>query len=243
MSVIFSFHLSLSGSNIADLCSRNASATALLDRPDLVRAWSVAALVADSKLPVPSDPNSGTPWSQHPFSRQLIHSLWVWAKLFESRPEYAYLMFSRFEHYRAVHDVQTLAMLSCIFQLHCQQFSQNRVGLSSVLSPGNHSPLGSGLGAHLSSSWQDIGSGFTQVASGASSTAAAGVNNIEDDERVQEERTHQQNCLLLDSLLIRQGDEYRRCYANILYQWQLLEQRAEVIKLQSTPSEDHTQIG
>lgn len=68
-------HSSLSGGSIAELCSRNASAAALLGRPNLVRVWSVAALVADSKLPVPSDPNSGIPWSQHPFSRQLIHSL------------------------------------------------------------------------------------------------------------------------------------------------------------------------
>ena len=66
---------SLSGGGIAELCSRNASAAAEMDRPDLVRAWSIAALVADSKFPVLSDPNSGVPWSQHPFSRQLIYSL------------------------------------------------------------------------------------------------------------------------------------------------------------------------
>ena len=62
---------------------------------------------------------------------------------------------------------------------------------------------------------------------------------MEDDE----EEQHRQNCLLLDPLLVRQGDEYRRCYANILYRWQLLEKRAEVVKLQSTPSKDHTKIG
>ena len=66
---------SLSGAGIAELCSRNASAAAQLERSDLVRAWSAAALVADPRLPVPSDPTSGVPWSQHPFSRQLIHSL------------------------------------------------------------------------------------------------------------------------------------------------------------------------
>ena len=62
---------------------------------------------------------------------------------------------------------------------------------------------------------------------------------MEDDEEDQ----HRQNCLLLDPLLVRQGDEYRRCYANILYRWQLLEKRAEVVKLQSMPSKDHTKIG
>ena len=66
---------SLSGADISELCSRNASVAALLDRPDLVRAWSVTALVANSELPVPADPSFGDPWSQHPFSRQLIYSL------------------------------------------------------------------------------------------------------------------------------------------------------------------------
>ena len=66
---------------------------------------------------------------------------------------------------------------------------------------------------------------------------------LEDEERAQEERTHRLNCQLLDVSLIRQGDEYRRCYANILYQWQLLEQRAEVVKLRSKRSEDQTEIG
>ena len=66
---------------------------------------------------------------------------------------------------------------------------------------------------------------------------------MEEEEVVQEERTHRQNCLLLDQLLVQQGDEYRRCYANILYCWQLLEKRAEVVKLQSKPSDDHTKIG
>ena len=142
-----------------------------------------------------------------------------------------------------MHDVQTLAMLSCIFQLRCQQYNQADSSSSSPLLNAPHSPatpLRAGSGTHLSSSWQDIGSGFTQV--GTVTTTAAGVST-EDEERAQEERTHRLNCQLLDVSLIRQGDEYRRCYANILYQWQLLEQRAEVVKLQSKRSEDQTEIG
>lgn len=131
-----------------------------------------------------------------------------------------------------MHDVQTLAMLSCVFQLHCRQNNQTNSS-----SPLFNSPLPSGMSNHLSSSWQEIGNGFIQTP-----VTAAGVST-EEEETVQEERTHRLNCQLLDVSLIQQGDEYRRCYANILYQWQLLEQRAEVVKLQSSRSKDQTVIG
>lgn len=162
----------------------------------------------------------------------------------------------RFEHYRAMHDVQTLAMLSCIFQLHCNQFSLSQGNSLTVTSfsfssslplpppPPARSPPTShrgGPGPQLSSSWHDIGSNFPSTVNNGSTPQNS--SNVEDDERDQEEKTHLHNCFLLDKLLVQQGDEYRRCYANILYHWQLLEQRAEVIKLQSTSSEDHTRIG
>lgn len=212
----------LSGAEIAELCSRNASAAAAVNRPDLVRAWSVAGLVADSRLPVHFNPDSGIPWSQHPFSRLLISSL--------------------FEHYQATKDVQTLAMLSCVFQIHCHNVAatlpppshSNNIYVRSYSPSGHHNHRNSSTGPILSSSWHEIGSNFQNGGGGLAA---------EDDEGVQEERSHQQNCLLLDSLLMRQGDEYRRCYANILYRWQLLEKRAEVVKLQSIPTDDHTMIG
>ena len=149
-----------------------------------------------------------------------------------------------------MHDVQTLAMLSCVFQLHCNQFSLSQANSSSTVtsssfprcSPVTQSPsTARHAGPHLSSSWHDVRSDFPHP----TSTGANGVTlgSVEDDERVQEEKTHRHNCFLLDKLLVRHGDEYRRCYANILYQWQLLEQRAEVVKLQSSSNEDHTKIG
>ena len=146
-------------------------------------------------------------------------------------------------------------MLSCIFQLHCQKSSSQlrsprvnstTTALFSPRSSATSRATGSlSSSGYLSSSWQDIGSNFPHTAGGGGNgTISSGVMAcIEDDEKALEEKTHRQNCLLLDSLLIRQGDEYRRCYANILYRWELLEQRAEVIKLQSTTNEDHTRIG
>ena len=41
---------------------------------------------------------------------------------------------------------------------------------------------------------------------------------------------------LLDETLSKQCAEYQRCYADILYRWGLLTQRAEVLKHQSVPA-------
>lgn len=125
-------------------------------------------------------------------------------------------------------------MLSCVFQLHCRQNNQIN---SSPLFNSPPTPLPPGLNTNISSSWQEVGNGFIQTP--VTTTGAS----IEDEEKAQEEKTHRLNCQLLDGSLVRQGDEYRRCYANILYRWQLLEQRAEVVKLQSFRSEDQTEIG
>ena len=43
-------------------------------------------------------------------------------------------------------------------------------------------------------------------------------------------------CSLMDDHLTRRSSEYQRCYANVLYCWDLLNQRAEVLKCQSETS-------
>ena len=53
----------------------NASVAMQCGRAELVQAWSAAALIADVGMWVPPDADTGVPWSQHPFGRQLIHSL------------------------------------------------------------------------------------------------------------------------------------------------------------------------
>ena len=44
-------------------------------------------------------------------------------------------------------------------------------------------------------------------------------------------------------MLTRKCDEYRRSYANILYCWEMLDQRAEVLKFQVARDDPHTEIG
>ena len=72
------FSLRLNCPSIQDLCSVNASVAAAYDRRDLVHTWRTAALIADKKMGVPSEPDRGMPWAMHPFGRQLVHSLWAW---------------------------------------------------------------------------------------------------------------------------------------------------------------------
>jgi len=48
---------------------------------------------------------------------------------------------------------------------------------------------------------------------------------------------------LLDDLLTRKCEEYRRSYANILYSWGMLDRRAEVLKFQVARKDSHREIG
>jgi len=67
---------SLQGGSIKEMCQYNAVVALSANRPDLVKAWSVAAVVANTDGPVPSGPDDeDCPWPMHPFARPLIHSL------------------------------------------------------------------------------------------------------------------------------------------------------------------------
>ena len=73
--LVLLFCCSISSCDIRELCTANASAAALLGRMDLVQVWTIAALVADIDIEIPATPDDGTPWPEHPFGRELIHSL------------------------------------------------------------------------------------------------------------------------------------------------------------------------
>ena len=64
----------LSGESISDVCRFNANAAKSVGRKDLVKTWSLLAMVMDVKV----DPGTNideSPWAMHPFGRQLIESL------------------------------------------------------------------------------------------------------------------------------------------------------------------------
>lgn len=81
------------GTNMASVCKKNAQIAATIGRKDLVNMWNLVALAA-------SPPSSETTqyyvdWNKHPFAREMIESM--------------------INYYSSVHDIQTAAMLACIF--------------------------------------------------------------------------------------------------------------------------------
>lgn len=75
---------SINITDIPAMCQYNANVAAALERPDLVQAWCLAALVisqpvanvgqnaCQSLLPII---DLDAPWPLHPFGKNLIHSL------------------------------------------------------------------------------------------------------------------------------------------------------------------------
>jgi len=93
----------LRGRDTADACLYNAGVALSSGRKDLAQVWQLAALAAATPpLPLPlashwseNDEDSPSAWAAHPFGRSMIEAL--------------------VQHYAAQSDVQTAAMLSCMF--------------------------------------------------------------------------------------------------------------------------------
>ena len=69
-------YYSLEAGSIKEMCQYNAVVASSANRPDLVKAWSVTAVVAGTDGPVSKGPDDEEfPWPMHPFARPLIHSL------------------------------------------------------------------------------------------------------------------------------------------------------------------------
>ncbi|CAB3996168.1 Hypothetical predicted protein [Paramuricea clavata] len=84
-----------SSDDAKELCEKNRKAAVLTGRADLVETWSLLGLIMDSELK-PSPSASETPWASHPFGRKLLQSL--------------------LKYYTEIHDIQMLAMISCLLE-------------------------------------------------------------------------------------------------------------------------------
>lgn len=85
---------SIDTSDIGKMCMTNAKAAADVNRSDLVQTWTIAALTYKN-IVRSAAADSEEPWLENPFGRSLVQSLLT--------------------HYANLGDVQTLAMLSCLF--------------------------------------------------------------------------------------------------------------------------------
>jgi len=192
--------------------------------------WSLASLSASPSLLPNPDPNSGAPWASHPFGRKLFQSL--------------------IQHYLQLGDVQTMAMLCCAFTP--RSFNQP-VHKKPCLIPENvfYTPGGSPyhtihpgdtmdgytLGALLKSNRSNSWSDYLDDCDSSYSHPLT-----QDPKDIERER-HESNLRLLDPNQTLQYDEFKRAYAEILYQWNLLEARSQILKYISTPPESHRGIG
>jgi len=227
------------------MCNQNAAVAAQFGRKDLEKVWSLGSLLAVPSL-ITDDVNKDidTPWAQNPFGRKLLHAI--------------------IEHYVKQRDIQTVAMLCCAFG--CKGDSQDlfrRKSRSENGSPGE-SPYHTiqpgdttldswnvtGLKQIRSNSWSDsledfrlgnpaTGSGtsnsrplaVTSIFPAATNTSVSAVDPSEE--------LKDRDFRLLDPKFNYLCDNYRRCYADILYRWGLLEARCLVLKYLSVPLEPH----
>ncbi|KAL7753295.1 hypothetical protein RI367_001070 [Sorochytrium milnesiophthora] len=94
--------------NPVEACGQYAAAARSLGRFDLVRVWTLAQMVLAQPLRPPPQPHDSVmrrphhssfeqsvEWGAHPFGRQCVEQI--------------------FRHYERLRDVQTLALLSCVF--------------------------------------------------------------------------------------------------------------------------------
>ncbi|XP_065883255.1 GATOR2 complex protein WDR59-like [Dysidea avara] len=192
----------LQAKNIEEMCQQNAAVALSAGRTDLVKTWSIAAMVANTSERVAASPDDDeAPWPIHPFARPLIQSL--------------------FSYYTKIYDIQTLAMLSCVFQAY-------------------DNTMATAMGVD-----DDGPNGFTIVVQQSKIGSPKHNHDFGDFENPEEEEMaqHKINCRLLDHHLTNQCNEMVRCYSNVLYCWRMFSLRAELLSFNATKDKEQTTIG
>ncbi|KAG8200611.1 hypothetical protein JTE90_022233 [Oedothorax gibbosus] len=214
--------------DIVSTCSKNATIAAKEGCRDLVQVWSLASLIANSSLMSSTDSATDLTWAQHPFGRETIKSL--------------------IYYYGNYYDVQTAAMLACIFHNKCPESRLKKI----VDASGNTSPGGSPYHTVVPSNnsfetWSILGAALKRNRSNSWSDSVEEYNFFDDhtnrngsgDFRDEEKENQEYNSKLLDPKETAELDQYKMVYADALYRWNLLEQRAQVLKTVSTSAEKH----
>jgi len=197
--------------SLSQICTYNAKVCEEYDRGDLHQVWSLAAVVASASDAQVKDPMH--PWAANPCGRSLLSKL--------------------LNHYIQVKDVQTAALLICIFgnkENITPKFRKNNSKSESLQierENNYHSLTLSSLGKHNRSN-SDTQSEETDFASiyGFSS------NNLKIDEDEQEQL--EEDMKLLDPKQNLAYNNIIEFYGDLLYRWKMLEKRAEVIKQTSS---------
>ncbi|XP_037550788.1 GATOR complex protein WDR59 [Nematolebias whitei] len=220
--------------DIQDTCQKNAAAALAVGRRDVAKVWALAAAATSHDLSPDPDPDAETPWARHPFGRHLLETL--------------------LDHYSQMSDVQTLAMLCSVFRAQapppdCYALYGHH---SSRLPPHCRYPsyTSSSITSGSCSSTSDSTSTWTTVKD-SEHAIPWGEPSPDDyrygnqgytDPRERERELHDMNKRLLDPANTLQFDDFKKCYGEILYRWDLRDKRADVLKFTSSPPEPHKGI-
>ncbi|XP_034038810.1 GATOR complex protein WDR59 isoform X2 [Thalassophryne amazonica] len=233
----------LNMNDIQETCQKNAAAALTIGRRDVAKVWALAAAAASQDLTPDSDPDAETPWARHPFGRQLLQTL--------------------LNHYSQISDVQTLAMICCVFRAQapppdCYTLygGHGHQSPRAAIFPPHHSRYPSYTSSSITS-----GSCFSTSDSITTTTWNTGRdpehaipwsenspedyrygNQVYTDPRERERELHDMNKRLLDPANTLQFEDFKKCYGEILHRWGLREKRADVLKFSSCPPEPHKGI-
>ncbi|XP_028416243.1 GATOR complex protein WDR59-like isoform X1 [Dendronephthya gigantea] len=202
----------LRGADPKEICERNRKAAVASGRADLVQTWSILGLIMDPKLK-PSPSESETPWASHPFGRKLLDSL--------------------LDYYNGMHDIQMLAMISCL--LEYQSLPERFIADVSTTSPDDNlqnvrNAKNFGLLEEESPSFEEA------LPSSHSPFYSLSPDFTIINFPVEEKRKrHENNCRFIQKEKRQLFDHYKLCYADLLYKWELSNKRSEVLKFVSNP--------
>ncbi|CAH3138838.1 unnamed protein product [Porites lobata] len=233
----------LEGNDISDICKKNLSAAMTTGRKDLVQTWSLMSLILDKKLAPSDDSMDEAPWALHPFGKKMVTSL--------------------MDYYLSIRDIQTLGMLSCVLAHHSLPdsfkppksiFKPDIIPLSKSFtfgsSPSYSDPPSqsfkrpkslSNVTDHAghespSSEWSEVT--FPPLSGGWSPPVFIRTKDPREEQRKQYEK----DCRFVDASKLRLHDHYIKQYADVLYRWNLLGKRAEVIKFLSEAQQPHSGV-
>ncbi|XP_059167958.1 GATOR complex protein WDR59-like isoform X10 [Physella acuta] len=205
--------------DIHGTCEHNSNVAKKLGRKDLVMVWEQVDQMTKPCLQPSLDISKGMPWAYTPFGRQILKKM--------------------LDHYNKIKDVQTMAMLCCVFwdkekprkDLSALMASSSSQKTSEYIAPNvpeitmasstdsgwNMLPM---IKSKRSFSWSESYDEFKIV------------EDKDPKDRVLEKEIsqHRNNSKMLAPELRQHYEHIKKTYANILFKWGLLNERALILK-------------
>ncbi|EEB18318.1 conserved hypothetical protein [Pediculus humanus corporis] len=208
--------------NITKMCNRNAEVAEEMGRPDLVQVWILVGLIGSS-ISFKNNSEDDMQWFYHPF--------------FKSQIEYLIM------HYAKMSDIQTAAMLSCIFA-PCKPEQKDNNFNKSYNKTGNVTPGGSPY--HTIHPIDTTSDDWTcgRVQSTRHNRSNSWSDSLDDLKAIiintfecANDSTSNDRSKFLNEKNAGIYDELKRHYADILHRWNLLESRTQVGKFLQHPKD------